>query len=274
MMTKASSVRIASGVFWLVVAVILPGFRMAAQEAVASMPRASFEVATIKPSDPLGSHDQMSMAAGGMFRATLNLKDLIEKAYELREEQVEGGPKWMESARYDIVARSEDKGDMSKMSAAEQAAFLQRQLERLQRLLVDRFRLRFHEAMKDRPVYALVVAKGGAKLGVPKAGEAHRLYSQGPGQLACFGASMEEFADELQEDGVSRAVVNKTGLTGRYDFSLHWTPDEMAGNAEGADANQGSLFTALQEQVGLKLVSEKAPVKVMVIDGLERPSEN
>jgi bla regulator protein BlaR1 len=89
---------------------------------------------------------------------------------------------------------------------------------------------------------------------------------------------MVELADELPDEGVSRVVVDKTGLAGRYDFSLRWTPDEIAASGQSTDAsgqeNQGSLFTALQEQAGLKLVPEKAPVKVMVIDGLDRPSEN
>jgi uncharacterized protein (TIGR03435 family) len=252
------------------------GVRVVAQDDAAKVP--VFEVATIKPSDPLKSHEQMSMGAGGTFNATASLKDLIERAYGIREDQLEGGPKWMESARYDIVAKSEDKDDPSKMSAAEQEAYMQKDLQRIQALLVDRFRLKFHEVMKDRPVYALVVAKGGPKLGTPKEGEAHRLYSQAPGQLACFGASMGELADELPDEGVSRVVVDKTGQAGRYDFSLRWTPDEVAASGQSTDAsgqeNQGSLFTALQEQLGLKLVPEKAPVKVMVIDGLDRPSEN
>lgn len=254
-----------------VVALLAFGLRVVAQEELS---QARFEVATIKPSDPLNSHEQMSMGVGGMFSATASLKDLIERAYGIRQDQLKGGPKWMGAVRYDIVAKSDDLEDPSKMNAAQQAAYSQRELGRIQSLLVERFHLKFHAVMEDRPVYALVVAKGGAMLNPPKEGEAHRLYSQGPGQLACFGASMAELADELPDAGVSRIVVDRTGLVGSYDFSLRWTPDELTANAQATDANQGSLFTALQEQLGLKLVSVKAPVKVMVIDRLERPSEN
>jgi uncharacterized protein (TIGR03435 family) len=282
-MTKADwfcgRLRTARNVFWVVVGMVMlvepavVGLRMGAQ-AAASVPRAAFEVATIKPSDPLNIHEHMSMGAGGMFNATVSVKSLIERAYGIREDQVEGGPKWMESARYDIVARSDDKEDPSTMSPAQQDAYIERQQERLRSLLMERFQLKFHEVVKDRPVYALVVVRQGPKLSAPKEGEAHRLYSQGPGQLACFGASMAELASELPDVGVSRIVLDKTGLTGRYDFALRWTPDELPANTQPADANQGSLFTALQEQLGLKLVSQKGPVKVMVIDWLERPSEN
>jgi uncharacterized protein (TIGR03435 family) len=241
-------------------------------QSSAGAPQAAFEVATIKPSDPLNSHEHMSITAGGMLNATVTGKNLIERAYGIRDDQLVGGPKWMGSARYDIFARSDERDDPSKLSPAEQDAYIERQKERLQSLLADRFQLKFHRATKELLVYALVVAKRSPKLSAPKEGEAHRLYTQGPGQLACFGASMAELAAELPDVGVSRIVLDKTGLAGRYDFSLRWTPDDIA--AVTSDSYQGSLFTALQEQLGLKLVPQKGPVNVLVIDHMERPSEN
>jgi len=128
---------------------------------------------------------------------------------------------------------------------------------------------------KELPVYALVVTRDGPKLRSPKPGEPHRLYTQAPGQLACFSSSMDEFAAELSEVGISRLVLNETKLLGSYDFSLKWTPQENPDAGESLASTSGpSIFTALQEQLGLKLQPAKAPVEVLVIDRVERPSEN
>ena len=252
----------------LIVGIVLAGTAAFAQD------KATFEVATIKPSNSLGSHEHMSMSAGGMFNATITVKNLIERAYGVRDYQLLDAPKWVESAKYDIVAKSDAIDDPSKMTPEQQDAFIARQQGMLQSLLADRFQLRLHRVTKVMPVYVLVVAKSGPKLAPPKAGETHRLYTQGPGKLACYGASMEEFAAELPDIGVSRKVLDKTGLSGRYDFSFHWTPEESAADASPADSSGGSLFTALQEQLGLKLEPQKGPVDVMVIDHIDRPSEN
>jgi bla regulator protein blaR1 len=244
-----------------------------------------FEVATIKPSDPLNGHESIRVLAGGRFQATVTLKSLIERSYGLRDFQVLGGPKWLESAKYDIDAKSDDPEDPSRLTSAQQDALWARQQQRLQSLLADRFRMRFHSAKKEVPVYALLVAKDGPKLRTPKAGEPHRLYSQSPGQLACYGASMSEFAAEFQDLGVSRIVIDKTGLSGSYDFALRWTPEDpqssgLSGggtgndNAAASEASAPLLFTALQEQLGLKLEAQKGLVDVIVIDSIEKPSPN
>jgi bla regulator protein BlaR1 len=239
-----------------------------------SGPHAAFEVATIKPSDPLNSHQHLSMSPGGRLNATISVEALIERAYGIHDFQVLGAPKWADTAKYDIVAKSDEPEDPSKLSPDQQDAYIERQKQRLQSLLADRFQLKFHSAVRQLPIFALVVTKGGPKLRAPKIGEAHRLYTQGPGQLACFGASMSELAAEFPDLGVSRVVLDKTGLTGRYDFSLQWTPDDSPGGAPLLDSSGGSLFTALQEQLGLKLEPQKGPVEVLVIDHVARPSEN
>ena len=239
-----------------------------------SGPRAVFEVATIKPSDPLNSHQHLSMWPGGRLNATITVEALIERAYGIHDFQLLGAPKWADAAKYDIVAKSDELEDPSKLTPDQQDAYIERQKQRLQSLLADRFQLKFHSDIRQLPVFALIVAKGGPKLRAPKTGEAHRLYTQGPGQLACFGASMSELAAEFPDLGVSRVVLDKTGLTGRYDFSLQWTPDDSPSDAPVPDSSGGSLFTALQEQLGLKLEPQKGPVEVLVIDHVARPSEN
>jgi uncharacterized protein (TIGR03435 family) len=239
-----------------------------------SRSRAAFEVATIKPSDPLNSHQHLSMSSGGRLNSTITVEALIERAYGIHDFQLLGAPKWASTAKYDIVAKSDEPEDPSKLTPDQQDAYIERQNQRLQSLLADRFQLKFHSGIRQLPVFALIVAKGGPKLRAPKTGEAHRLYTQGPGQLACFGASMSELAAEFSDLGVSRVVLDKTGLTGRYDFSLQWTPDDSPGDASLPDSSGGSLFTALQEQLGLKLEPQKGPVEVVVIDHVARPSEN
>lgn len=229
-----------------------------------------FDVASIKLSDPLDSHASMGMEAGGRFHANTTVKTLIERSYGLRDFQILGGPKWLDSVKYDIAANSDDTEDQSKQTPQQNDALWQRQMQRVQSLLADRFQMKSHLAKKELPVYALVVAKGGPRLQASKAGEAHQLYTQRPGQLACANASMPEFADDLQDDGVSRVVIDKTGLAGNYDFSLRWTPDD----APQTDASGPNLFTALKEQLGLELQSQKGMVDVLVIDHIEPPSAN
>jgi uncharacterized protein (TIGR03435 family) len=192
----------------------------------------------------------------------------------MRDFQVSGGPKWLDSAKYDIIAKSDEREDPSKLTPAQLDVFIARQQQRLQSLLADRFQLKFHSIEKELHVYALVVAKGGPKLQQPKADELHRLYTQGPGQLACFGASMSELAAELPEVGISRIVLDRTGLSGNYDFSLRWTPESLDGGTPSPEASGPSIFTALQEQLGLKLESVTGPVQTLVVDHIERPSEN
>jgi uncharacterized protein (TIGR03435 family) len=232
--------------------------------------RLVFEVASIRPSDPLDSHQSMGMEAGGRFHATTFVETLIERSYGLRDFQILGGPKWLDSQKYDIEAKSDDVADQSRLTPQQNDALWERQKQRIQSLLADRFQMRSHFVKKELPVYALVVSKGGPKLQASKPGEAHQLYTQRPGQLACSNASMSEFTADLRDDGVSRIVIDKTGLAGNYDFSLRWTPDD----APQTDALGPDLFTALKEQLGLELQSQKAMVDVLVIDHIEPPSAN
>jgi len=215
-----------------------------------------FEVASIKRSDPDHVGVQTFFSPGGRFSAlTAPLKSLVCFAYQLRDHQVAGGAGWVETEPFDITAKAEGEASYDQLRLMVQA------------LLADRFQLKFHRETREQPVYSLVVAKGGPK--VQEAKSAGRGVGIGArGRLNGNGADMATFASALAGK-LGRSVVDRTGLKGVYDFVVTWTPDEEQVNAPGP-----SLFTAMQEQLGLKLESTKGPVEVLVIDHAARPSEN
>jgi uncharacterized protein (TIGR03435 family) len=137
----------------------------------------------------------------------------------------------------------------------------------MQSLLKDRFNLQVHHATKELPIYALVIAKGGSKLKESTAKQSRGWI--GPGRIDYRDEPMEGFVMSLSSE-VGRRVVNETGLTGKYDFALKWTPDEERGTADAGP----SIFTAVQEQLGLKLKSTKGPVDTIVVDHVAKPSPN
>jgi uncharacterized protein (TIGR03435 family) len=232
-----------------------------------------FEVASIKPADPNVRGFRIQTDPGGRYIATgVTVKFLITQAYGVRNFQVSGAPGWTDSARYDINAkgeiRIEDKpGQMDLM---------------LQDLLADRFHLKLTREAKEMPIFALVLAKSGAKLKESTVGEDGRRMQTGRGRIEVQGIDMASLANMLSQQ-LGRTVVDKTGLTGNYDFKLEWTPDlgqpqgpKEIGGAETAppDSPGPTIFTALQEQLGLKLESTKGPVEILVIERVEKPSEN
>jgi uncharacterized protein (TIGR03435 family) len=266
-----------------------------------------FEVASIKPGKPGDMRMFMRFQPGGRLVVTnMPIKAFMTFAYNVQQFQISGEPKWFDSERYDIEA----KPDSAKAAKLDKLPKEQRGDEirhMMQALLAERFHLSLHRQTKDLPVYALVVAKGGPKLqkstfvppdkpgalpppkpgGPPPKGS---LFMQGPGQVTSTGSELPMLVNILSH-AVNRIVIDKTGLTGRYDFTLKWTPDQPSPQAFGAgqrpgpgpmgndappppDPNGPSLFTALQEQLGLKLESQKGPVEILVIDHVEKPSEN
>ena len=182
-------------------------------------------------------------------------------------------PEWARHERYDVTA---------KVDAADLPAFRNvidpvQRAPMLQKILVDRFHLKFHYETKELPVYALVIGKDGIRMteiqpaigpnGMKDAGRRH----VGRGLIQSFGQPMKPLVNQLTIE-LRRVVVDRTGLKGFYNFTLRWAPDDGA-PPEG-DVAAPSIFTAVQEQLGLKLEPVKAPVQVLVIDNLERPSEN
>ncbi len=192
----------------------------------------------------------------------LSLIDLIGDAYHHDRYQITGEQSWMNSERYDLQA-----------NAPGETAPTQDDLRRMFRaLLADRFQLKVHMETKVLPTYALVVGKNGPKLKESTADEYRQTGSGGRNARMTFTkATMEQLAGNLYYS-VGRPVLDKTGLRGSYDFTLDWTPDY--GGPPAADSNGVDIFTALQEQLGLKLEPQRAPIEMLVIDHAERPSAN
>ncbi|MGB7263970.1 MAG: TIGR03435 family protein, partial [Terracidiphilus sp.] len=217
--------------------------------------------------------------------------DLIKLAYDVRsDDQLEKGPDWTNSERFDINAKIADADAVALQKLAPTERFEQYRLM-VQSLLADRFTLKVSTSERVLPVYALVVARNGPKLTATATGKEHMpwLWGGSRGELNAKSASMDMFAGWLsgRADAGGRVVVDKTELKGIYDFTLKWTPmeggggalsgagaSETAQGAAGMNATGPSLLTALDEQLGLRLEPRKAPVEVLVIDHVERPSEN
>lgn len=234
----------------------------------------TFEVATIKPSNP-ETGGRMFGVRGRQF-STINtsVSDLIGFAYGLHARQITGGPAWLESEKYDLVAKPDGEGQPNDKQWKGM----------VQKLLADRFKLTFHRDKKELSVFAIVVGKNGPKL-TKSAGDPNGLpglFFRGLGDLPARNATMADFAGVMQRAVLDRPVVDQTGLSGRFDFELKWTPDETQFAGLGVRVPAPSddlaappdLFTAIQEQLELKLQSTKAPVEVLVIDRVEKPSEN
>jgi len=198
--------------------------------------------------------------------------------YDSKDDRIVGLPSWTKSERYDVEAKV-DYEDVPKWKAL---SLTQKSLA-LQPLLVKRFNLQFHHETRERPTYSLVVAKNGLKLHKAQPGETYPNGIAGPdsagarggaivtpGKIVLQGSSLSVLANLLSSQGLSHAVVDKTGLTDLYDIRLRWSPADVG----SSDASLPSLFTALQEQLGLKLEYNKNPIDVIVIDHIEKPSAN
>ena len=225
---------------------------------------------------PDGHHHIWNNTYESHFRTgNLSIRDLIQYAYNLPKSQIVGGPVWLDSAMYDIDAKSSAEMDARLKAMPNEDAKQQKRLM-VQALLKDRFSLAAHEETRELPIYNLVVAKGGVKFkpsdmnGTTIETGRSRLHVQGSDDT--LGLLARQLA-QMQ----GRVVVNKTGLTGRYDLTLRWTPDDESTpllNGEPDPNAPPGLFTAIQEQLGLRLEPGKGPVPVLVIDHVEQPSAN
>ena len=246
----------------------------------------TFEVVSIKPSNPatVGHTSITKNPRSGRFIAEgVTTKNLIGDAFgDTRLSHIEGGPKWTDSERYDIEAKGESFSNVDPytLSDRELMAFHDLQQARLQAMLTDRFKIKLHRITRELPVYSLVVAKNGPKLQPTKevGGSRKRGISMHDGRMTATDSSMESLVSILSGQ-TSRVVIDKTGLRGHYDFTLNWTLDrdrtELPDSDHPPAGESGpSIFTAVQEQLGLKLVSEKGPVEILVIDHIEKPSPN
>ena len=235
----------------------------------------TFDVASVKQnklSTDGRSHIYSSLDSGNFRTVNVSMKALLQAAYGLPETQIFGVPSGIGPAMFDIEAKVDSAFDekMTSLSEDERRA-LKEQL--LQALLADRFKLACHRETRELPIYALVVAKGGSKLQTSKANG--RTIGGTYGKLVAEGVTVDGFAQELAKR-VGRVVVDKTGISGRFDVTLRWTPDEGPAMLNGAPIPDPppSIYTAIQEQLGLKLEPRKGPVEVIVVDHVEMPTEN
>ena len=231
----------------------------------------SFEVATIKPTNPSYGGGILIRLTGGKFSATaFTLKDLITFAYAVNSSQITGGPEWFASDRYDVLGKPEKVGPLSREAARAM----------LRPLLADRFHLKIHLENKPMSVFLMTIDRNGPKLSARTPGDGGE-----PTRLTFRGATatgrnvpMTVLAEELQDMVLGRPVLDKTGLTGNFDFDLAWRPEpkpsESADAPAPVDLTLPDIFTAFREQLGLKLETGKEPAKIIVIDSATKPSEN
>jgi uncharacterized protein (TIGR03435 family) len=259
-------------------------------------PFPSFEIVSVKPSRPDDSRVRLGVTNDKFKTTNLTTDALIRFAYSLQSEgQLSGGPKWVNSEKYDIDAKWEDSlvNPLQKLppdQLADQVRLM------VQSLLADRFKLKVSHETRKIPVYVLIVAKNGPRLtpttvslpgspGTPKP-TFRGMRNTGRGKMEASGAPMSLLADALSNEPElgGRVVLDKTGLKGSYDFALQWTPEgslptsnsagessQAPGNATPSDSSGPSIFTAIQEQLGLKLQPRKAPMETVVIDYVETP---
>jgi uncharacterized protein (TIGR03435 family) len=248
---------------------------------LAANAKLEFEVATIKPSMPGQPGKAFTIRGREFLTINTSLSDMVVFAYGIHARQILNAPAWVETDKFDITAKPEGNGQPN----PDQYKVM------FQKLLADRFKLTFHRDKKELSVYAIVVGKNGPKL-TKSEGDANAppsLFFRGLGVLPARNASMAEFAGVMQAAVLDKPVLDQTGLTGKFDFTLTWTPDEFQFAGLGVRVpppNDPSvtigprgtaspdLFTAFQEQLGLKLESTKAPAEVFLVDRVEKPTEN
>lgn len=236
----------------------------------------AFEVATIKPAaiDQGGAFIKMQ-SAHRFYVKNYTLKSMIGAAYNLPGRMISGGPPWADSDHYDVLAGT----------PGEVQPNLDEQMLMLRRLLADRFKLTFHREQKEFSIYGLAVGKGGSRLKestAPPEKLPDLIITVFPDRvlLPARNATMAQFSSMMQRGVVDRPIVDRTGLTGRYDFDLEWLPGEtqFGGRFNVAppadEPAKPDLFAALDRQLGLKLEATRGPIQVLVIDGVERPTEN
>jgi uncharacterized protein (TIGR03435 family) len=269
------------------------------QNAVGGMP--VYEVTSIKPNKSPDDRTNLMYVPDGLTGTNVTVQMLVRLAFGVQDNQISGAPSWVNSESYNIEARMDRSAadEMRKMSEDQRKVARQHML---QALLADRFSLTLHQETKDLPVYALVISKNGPKLRKAKPGDTyadgfkgidglpagpHNMVLTGRGEFKAQAQPISALARALSH-ALGRPVLDRTGLTGSYDITLEWTPDEIhgatmkepAGGQQPADSivasepSGPSIFTAIQEQLGLKLEPQKGATEVLVIDHVEKPSEN
>ena len=254
----------------------------------------SFEVAAIREDTSGPTHMSINNDKDIYRAENVTLKDLIMNAWDIRSDaQMRGGPGDLLGKHFDVNARisQDDVARRTKLTPEERSRDTALML---QSMLIDRFGLATHIETKSGPVFALVIAKDGPKFHASASDSSQdgKATHRGEGtwmrvspksaELDAHHAGLQALATMIasQSEAEGRMIIDKTGLTGNYDYSMKWTPEWMSARAQQADASPDSdsagpsLLTALRDQLGLKLVPEKAPIQVLVIDHVEPPTAN
>jgi uncharacterized protein (TIGR03435 family) len=268
----------------IILAATLLTLPLRAQDDLPHMPPnadPAFEVATIKPANPEDIGKDFNFE-GRIFHArNYNVEDLLALGYGLHAKQIANEPRWFATTLYDIDGIPDTPG----------LPGMQQKFLMIQKLLTDRFQLTFHYEKRELPIYVIAIAKGGPKLTPSAAGPDDPGWFQWQHRLADLrvtNMTIAEFTVWFQKNVTDKPLVDRTGLTARYDFTLRWTPGpsefpqfRITGGfnpapTDGLDSAKAppNLYKAFQEQLGLKLESIKAPVDIMVIDHAERPTPN
>jgi uncharacterized protein (TIGR03435 family) len=230
------------------------------------------EVATVKQSPPHAPRTMLTFRGSEIVIERMSLNDLIEYAWNVHEKQIVGGPGWMSTDEWDMEAKPDTAGTPSSGQMR----------EIVQKLLEERFALKFHEETRDMAAYVLTVGKDGPKMAKSGDPSGRAGYQVGPGGLIrMHDATMDDFAGLLTRTTLDRPVLDQTRLGGRWSLEMKWLWDESQFGGQVPPPPPGDpatslppLFTAIQEQLGLKLESEKTQVPVLVIDHVAPPSAN
>jgi uncharacterized protein (TIGR03435 family) len=231
----------------------------------------NIEVATVKPSPSEARGRLYTMRGAQLMAINVTVLNVITFAYDLHERQVSGGPAWASSDRFEIVIKPDTPGQPN----------IQQMKALLRKALVDRFQLKFHNEKRELSVYAITLppnTKHKMTESAPGQNLPNLIFPR-PGLLPARNATMTDLAQSMQSAVLDRPVLNQTNIEGRFDFTLDWMPDEFQFATFGPlpqlpDTGKPNIFQAFQQELGLKLESTKAPADVMVIDKVERPSEN
>jgi uncharacterized protein (TIGR03435 family) len=242
------------------------------EEPMAANADPSFVNATIKPSNPKDSSRGFAIQFGHLAIANITLSDLFSLAYAINPKQIVGAPAWIYTDKFDIAAQVNAAG----MPNDQQLQSM------LRKLLADRFHVNHHHETRELAVYALSAAGSGPKLvrsaADPK--QSPNLLLQAPGKLKVGNGSIQNLTTLMQSVVLDRPVLDRTGIKGRYDFTLNWTPDDSQFPGLGMTISHPTgaaapppLSTAIQQQIGLKLEATRAPIEALVIDHVEKPQE-
>ncbi len=228
-----------------------------------------FETAVVRLSPPGTYGKPYGILMGSQFTArTATTRNLISQAWNLQENQILGGPGWLNSERYDLTAKPDLSGGTPSLDELHLM---------LRALLAERMHLTLHEESRDMPIYSLVVGKDGPRMKVSgAAAPSQKAKTVMNGHIGGTGMGIQYLTDTLSRV-LQRPVNDDTGLSGFYDFQLQWMPDEtqrLIGAPGALNADGPSLFQAIQEQLGLRLESKKIPTRVLVIDNIEKPGDN